>query len=181
MTGSLPTLWTIGHSTRPVEEFIALLSTHGIRRLIDVRTIPRSKHNPQFNRDTLANALAGAGIGYRHEAKLGGLRKPQKDSINLGWRNASFRGYADYMQTEEFRRAVQGLMAWGTDIKTAIMCAEAVPWRCHRSLIADSLAAKGWEVRHILSKTKADRHRMTSFATYEKGVLSYPDPLSRLF
>jgi uncharacterized protein (DUF488 family) len=181
MTGSPPTLWTIGHSTRPVEELIALLSTHGIRRLIDVRTIPRSKHNPQFNRDTLANALAGAGIGYRHEAKLGGLRKPSKDSINLGWRNASFRGYADYMQTEEFRRAVQELMACGTDIKTAIMCAEAVPWRCHRSLIADALAAKGWEVRHILSETKADRHRMTSFATCENGVLSYPDPLSRLF
>ncbi|MCP9438981.1 MAG: DUF488 domain-containing protein, partial [Nitrospira sp.] len=140
-----------------------------------------SRHNPQFNRDTLAKTLAGAGIDYRHEARLGGLRKPLKDSLNTGWRNEHFRGYADYMRSEEFSRAIEELMADGQSQPTATMCAESVPWRCHRSLLADALVARGWEVRHILSETKADRHRMTSFATCQNGVLSYPDPLLRLF
>lgn len=169
------TLWTIGHSTRPIEEFALLLQAHGIQLLIDVRTIPRSRYNPQFNTEALATRLADAGIGYRHAAALGGLRKPKRDSVNTGWRNDSFRGYADYMQTQTFRDALEELMAGSRLQRTAVMCAEAVPWRCHRSLIADGLVTRGWEVRHIMSETKADRHRMTSFAKIETGALSYPD------
>ncbi|MGQ0667325.1 MAG: DUF488 domain-containing protein, partial [Nitrospiraceae bacterium] len=127
-------LWTVGHSTRPIDQFINLLKAHHIERLVDVRTVPRSRHNPQFNTDTLAKSLAEAGLSYQHSSTLGGLRKAKKDSINLGWRNESFRGYADYMQTDEFWSAVDELMAYGKDKNTAIMCAEAVPWRCHRSL-----------------------------------------------
>jgi uncharacterized protein (DUF488 family) len=168
-------LWTIGHSTRPIEEFVSLLQAHGIRQLVDVRTIPRSRYSPQFNTDALANRLAETGITYRHRAALGGLRKPKKDSINTGWRNESFRGYADYMQSEAFWRAIDELTADSRQLRTAVMCAEAVPWRCHRSLIADALVDQGWEVRHILSETKAERHQMTSFAKIEKGALSYPD------
>ena len=169
-------LWTIGHSTRPIDEFINLLTAHRVHRLVDVRTVARSRHNPQFNTDTLAKSLAEAGLSYQHSPSLGGLRKAKKDSINLGWRNESFRGYADYMQTEEFQRALEELMAYGTGMKTAIMCAEAVPWRCHRFLIADALVSRGCEVRHIMSETKADRHRLTSFATIEHGMVHYPDP-----
>lgn len=174
--GPRPTLWTIGHSTRPIEEFIALLRAHTITELIDVRTVPRSRHNPQFNTDTLAQSLANAAISYQHAAKLGGLRKPKKDSINTGWRNESFRGYADYMQTEEFQRAVEELMAKSRLQRTAVMCAEAVPWRCHRSLISDTLVSQGWEVRHLMTEAKADRHQLTSFAVSENGGLTYPDP-----
>ncbi|MDF0668189.1 MAG: DUF488 domain-containing protein [Nitrospira sp.] len=166
-------LWTIGHSTRPIDEFVSLLKVHGIKQLIDVRTVPRSRHNPQFNTETLAQSLARAAIHYRHAGNLGGLRKPRKDSINAGWRNASFRGYADYMQTEQFGEALEELMAYSTSKKTVIMCAEAVPWRCHRSLIADALVTRDWDVRHIMSGTKADRHRLTSFATVENGFLCY--------
>lgn len=167
-------LWTIGHSTRPINEFVSLLKAHGIRQLIDVRTVPRSRHNPQFNTETLAQSLARAAIHYRQAGGLGGLRKPKKDSINMGWRNTSFRGYADYMQTDEFRSALDELMVESRLQHTAIMCAEAVPWRCHRSLIADALVTKDWEVRHIMSETKADRHRLTPFATVENGLLRYP-------
>jgi uncharacterized protein (DUF488 family) len=177
------TRWTIGHSTRPIDEFIRLLKVNHIDRLVDVRTIPRSRHNPQFNADRLAESLASVGINYQHAAKLGGLRKPKKDSVNQGWRNESFRGYADYMQTDEFRSALEDLMAYSKDKNTAIMCAEAVPWRCHRSLIADALVTRGCEVRHIMTETKADPHRLTSFATFTNGVLHYPDPnaATRLF
>lgn len=191
-------IWTIGHSTRPIDEFMTLLNAHHIQRLVDVRTVPRSRHNPQFNTEQLAQSLRQAGLNYVHMPQLGGLRKPKKDSINLGWRNASFRGYADYMPTEEFQRALEQLMAYGTKtsfspahpgraetrpFRVAIMCAEAVPWRCHRSLIADTLVTRDWEVRHIMSETKADRHRLTAFATLENGSLLYPDPeaSSRLF
>ena len=167
-------LWTIGHSTRPVDEFMTLLKAHRIRQLVDVRTIPRSRHNPQFSEENLSKSLKQDGLGYIHMPQLGGLRKPKKDSINTGWRNASFRGYADYIQTEEFRRALDELMVESRLQHTAIMCAEAVPWRCHRSLIADSLVTRDWEVRHIMSETKADRHRLTSFATVENGLLWYP-------
>jgi uncharacterized protein (DUF488 family) len=171
-----PTIWTVGHSTRPIGEFTDLLRAHEICLLVDVRTIPRSRYNPQFNTDTLAQSLRDAGLQYRHLMELGGLRKPKNDSLNNGWRNASFRGYADYMQTEEFQRALEELMAYGTDMKTAIMCAEAVPWRCHRSLIADALVSRGWEVQHVMSPEKATPHVLTSFAHFEKGTLTYPKP-----
>jgi uncharacterized protein (DUF488 family) len=169
-------LWTIGHSTRPIDEFLSLLKAHDIQRLVDVRTIPRSRHNPQFNSEALAYSLTSTAISYQHSANLGGLRKPRKDSINTGWRNESFRGYADYMQTEEFEKALETLMADTEERRTAIMCAEAVPWRCHRSLIADALVCRDWEVRHILSETKADRHQLTPLATVENGQLHYPNP-----
>jgi uncharacterized protein (DUF488 family) len=171
-----PTIWTIGHSTRPIEEFIALLKSHEIQRLIDVRTMPRSRHNPQFNTEIFAVNLAAADLRYRHSAGLGGLRKASKESINQGWRNASFRGYADYMQTEEFQKAVEELMVDSRLQPTTIMCAEAVPWRCHRSLIADVLTTRGWEVRHIMSSTDAKPHQLTSFARVVDGAISYPKP-----
>ena len=170
------TIWTIGHSTRPIEAFIELLKAHSIQQLMDVRTIPRSRHNPQFNTDTLAKSLKQVGLSYVHLPHLGGLRKAKKDSINVGWRNASFRGYADYMQTEEFHRALEELMASGTDTRAAVMCAEAVPWRCHRSLIADALLVRQWEVQHILSPTDATRHQLTSFARIADSQLRYPKP-----
>ncbi len=170
------TLWTIGHSTRPIDEFIGLLRAHHISLLVDVRTVPRSRYNPQFNTDTLAQSLHDAGLQYRHLPELGGLRKPKNDSLNDGWRNASFRGYADYMQTEAFHRAIDALITMGSQEKTTIMCAEAVPWRCHRSLIADALVSRGWDIRHIMSPEKATPHAFTSFAHFEKGVLTYPKP-----
>jgi uncharacterized protein (DUF488 family) len=184
-------LWTIGHSTRPIGEFLALLTAYGIQRLVDVRTIPRSRHNPQFNIDPLAKSLKEAGLAYLHTAQLGGLRKAKKDSINSGWRNASFRGYADYMQTDEFWNALDQLIADSRKpsfsparpgraetrpFRVAIMCAEAVPWRCHRSLIADALTAKGWTVRHIMSQAKADAHLLTPFAVLNDGKVIYPQP-----
>lgn len=169
-------LWTIGHSTRPIDVFISLLKAHGIQQLIDVRTIPRSRHNPQFNHENVLESLRTEELSYRHMPQLGGLRKPRKDSINTGWRNASFRGYADYMQTEQFGKALEELMAYGRNKKTAIMCAEAVPWRCHRSLIADALVTGDWEIRHIMSETKGDQHQLTSFAVVESSRLSYPKP-----
>jgi uncharacterized protein (DUF488 family) len=171
-----PAIWTVGHSTRPIGEFIDLLRAHGIALLVDVRTIPRSRYNPQFNTDMLAQSLGEAGLQYRHLPKLGGLRKPKKDSFNNGWRNASFRGYADYMQTEEFFNAIEELMAESRSQPAAIMCAEAVPWRCHRSLIADALVSRGWNVRHIMSPEQATPHVLTSFAHLEAGRLTYPKP-----
>ena len=176
MSSSPLTLWTIGHSTRPIEEFVSLLNAHGIRHLVDVRTVPKSRYNPQFNTKALATSLAEAGIGYRHTSELGGLRKPKKDSINTGWRNESFRGYADYMQTDAFGKALDALTAESREQRTVIMCAEAVHWRCHRSLISDALLTRGWEVRHILSKTKADLHQMTSFARVDPKHIIYPKP-----
>jgi uncharacterized protein (DUF488 family) len=170
-------LWTIGHSTRPIDEFIKLLKGYTIQQLVDVRTIPRSRYNPQFNMESLAKNLKKAKVIYVHMPQLGGLRKAKKDSINAGWKNASFRGYADYMQTPEFWTALEDLMADGRDRKTAIMCAEAVPWRCHRSLIADALIVKGWTVRHIMSETKADEHRVTSFAVINRDSITYPAPI----
>lgn len=181
-----PTIWTVGHSTRPIGEFTDLLRAYEISLLLDVRTVPRSRYNPQFNTDTLAESLKEAGLASLHMPALGGLRNARKDSINIGWRNASFRGYADYMQTDKFQRALEELMAYGTGTRTAIMCAEAVPWRCHRSLIADALVGKGWTVRHILSQVKADEHRLTPFAVINGDTLVYPQPadpldLPRLF
>ena len=173
-------IYTIGHSTRALDELLAMLRTRGVATLVDVRTVPRSRHNPQFESDALAQHLKDANITYVHQAGLGGLRKPRKDSINAGWKNTSFRGYADYMQTEPFLAALETLMTESRSTPTAIMCAEAVPWRCHRSLIADALAVRGWTVRHILTRTKADRHRLTPFAVVEHDRITYPprDPLA---
>src|SRR5665213_2784055 len=146
-------VFTIGHSTRSIETFIDMLKAHRVKRLVDVRTIPRSRHNPQFNRDALPETLLQAGIGYTHMEELGGLRHARKDSLNTGWHNASFRGFADYMQTPEFRKNLDDLIELARSEPIAIMCAEAVPWRCHRSLIADALLARGIEVREITSAT----------------------------
>ena len=168
------TLSTIGHSTRPIEEFIAILKAHGIRQLIDVRTIPKSRHNPQFNREKLPASLEEAGIRYMHMPGLGGLRRPRADSINAAWRNSSFRGYADYMQTPEFERNLEELIAAAREAPSAIMCAEAVPWRCHRSLVADALVARGIPVREILSATNARPHSLTPFAKVSGARVTYP-------
>ena len=173
MTPAQP-LFTIGHSTHPLAEFIALLQAHGVTLLADVRTIPRSRHNPQFNRETLPVSLAQAGIGYVHLAALGGLRKPLPDSINAAWKNASFRGYADYMQTPEFAAGLEQLLELARERPTAVMCAEAVPWRCHRSLIGDALTARGVAVEDILSESKRSPHRMTPFARVEGERVTYP-------
>jgi uncharacterized protein (DUF488 family) len=168
------TVSTIGHSTRPIEEFIRILHAHGIRRLVDVRTIPKSRRNPQFNRESLAASLPAVGIDYRHLPGLGGLRHPRKDSINTAWRNASFRGYADYMQTPAFTANLNHLIELASDVPTAIMCAEAVPWRCHRSLIADALIARGIQVLEILSATQSQPHAMTQFSKVEGELVTYP-------
>ena len=169
-----PTVFTIGHSTRPAEQFVALLDAHRVRMLVDVRTIPRSRHNPQFNSDALAATLKSAGIGYAHMRSLGGLRRPKPDSINAGWRNESFRGYADYMQTPEFAAAVDELIEIGNAQSTAIMCAEAVPWRCHRSLIADALVVRGIAAEEIVSESRTTPHKLTSFARVSGTTVTYP-------
>jgi uncharacterized protein (DUF488 family) len=165
---------TIGHSTRPIGEFIDLLHTHGVTMLVDIRTVPRSRHNPQFNRDSLPEELAAAGIGYCHMAGLGGLRHALKDSPNQGWRNASFRGFADYMLTEGFAGSLGELLSLAEKGRVAIMCAEAVPWRCHRSLIADALVVHGVTVAHIIGTSKPFPHEVTRFAQVESGRLTYP-------
>jgi uncharacterized protein (DUF488 family) len=174
------TVHTIGHSTHPIEQFISILQAHSIRRLVDVRTIPKSRRNPQFNRENLSASLPSAGIDYFHLPGLGGLRHPRKDSINTAWRNASFRGYADYMQTPEFTENLHRLVELAADVPTAIMCAEAVPWRCHRSLIADALIARGIAVTEILSATKSQPHTITSFAHVEGHQVTYPAQTSSL-
>jgi len=177
---SEPIVLTVGHSTRPLAEFVALLKAHSVARLVDVRTVPRSRHNPQFDRDTLPAALAAHGIGYEHVAGLGGFRRTHAGSQNSGWRNVSFRGFADYMQTPEFGEALAGLIEQATQERLVLMCAEAVPWRCHRSLIADALVTRGWEVRHILSQVKTDEHRLTPFAVIDGTTLIYPQPADPL-
>lgn len=169
-------IYTIGHSTRPLDDFIALLQAHGIEKVVDIRTIPRSRHNPQFNREELQKSLRKHKIGYRHHKKLGGLRHPKKDSLNTGWENASFRGFADYMQTEEFKEGLDTLIALAKEHRLALMCAEALPWRCHRSLVADALTVKKWKVLHIQSKKTAKLHLLTSFLQPRRGKLLYPQP-----
>jgi uncharacterized protein (DUF488 family) len=173
-TKSSTTVLTIGHSTRSIELFIEMLRAHGVKRLVDVRTIPRSRTNPQFNRESLPKALAEAGIGYTHVAELGGLRHARKDSRNMGWRNASFRGYADYMQTPEFEAALQSLIEAAKREQITIMCAEAVPWRCHRSLIGDALKVRGIAVEDIMSATRAQPHEITLFAKVNGTEVTYP-------
>ena len=177
MSGSCgaPSILTIGHSTRPIDEFINLLRQHGIEQLVDIRTIPRSRHNPQFNSAALAKSVEDKGVGYVHLKELGGLRHPRTDSINTGWRNAGFRGYADYMQTAEFEEALRRLLQLCEGKRCAAMCAEAVPWRCHRSLLADALVARGIPVEHILGGGRRDVHNLTPFARIENGRVIYPE------
>lgn len=168
-------VYTIGHSTREFPEFLRLLQSHGIHNLVDVRRYPASRRHPQYARATLEQALGAAGIAYIHEVDLGGRRQPLPDSPNTGWRSQSFRGYADYMDTDAFQAALARLIAHAQQSRTAVMCAEAVPWRCHRQLIADTLLARGHDVLHILSGTRVDAHRLTPFARIESdGRVRYP-------
>lgn len=165
---------TVGHSTHPIDEFLDILKAHGVRLVADVRTIPRSRHNPQFNSDALANSLKASGIGYLHMPGLGGLRHAKKDSPNQGWKNASFRGFADYMQTEEFEAGLRDLIETAKERKTVIMCAEAVPWRCHRSLVGDALFVRGIAVVDILSRSSARPHALTPWAEVAGTKVLYP-------
>jgi uncharacterized protein (DUF488 family) len=167
-------IFTVGHSTLKQEEFIAVLEAYGIECLADIRTVPRSRHNPQFNADTLGKALRASKIEYVPLPVLGGLRRSRKDSINTGWRNESFRGYADYMQTPEFARGLEELIALSRNKRTAIMCAEAVPWRCHRSLVADALNVRNIPVIEILSGTSYRGHKLTPFARVAGTSITYP-------
>lgn len=169
-----PTLFTIGHSTHSAEEFIALLRGHGVEQVADVRSIPKSRHCPQFHIDIMPEWLERAGIGYVHLKALGGRRYSRKGSLNTGWRNTSFRGYADYMGTAEFTQGLEELIAMASERPTAVMCAEAVPWRCHRRLIADALTVRGWDVREIVSAAPAEQHELTPFLKIVDGRLTYP-------
>ncbi len=167
-------IWTIGHSTRSIDAFISLLELHGIKVLADVRSLPGSRRCPQFNREILADSLSKAGIRYEHFPELGGRRKAKRDSKNIAWRNKSFRGYADYMETDEFHNGVERLLDLATRAgPTAIMCAEAVWWRCHRALISDYLKARGIEVIHIFDTNKSELHPFTSAARIVNGKLGY--------
>ena len=167
-------VFTIGHSNRTAENLIAMLQARGVTRLADVRTIPKSRHNPQFNQQDLSAALDHNGISYLHLPELGGLRHPKNDSINTAWQNASFRGYADYMQTPEFDKGLERLLESTQSGVLAIMCAEAVPWRCHRSMIADALTARGVRVEHIMSESKTQPHALTPFAQLNGAQVIYP-------
>ena len=169
-------VFTIGHSTRAIDEFTRILHHNGVALLVDVRTIARSRHNPQFNEDTLPSSLNAAGINYRHLATLGGLRHARKDSPNTAWRNQSFRGFADYMQTPEFEQGMSALVELARNHAVAIMCAEAVPWRCHRSLIGDALLVRGVSVKDIMSETDTRRHALTPWAQVEGTSVRYPAP-----
>jgi uncharacterized protein (DUF488 family) len=166
-------IWTIGHSTRSGEEFNEMLVAHGIEVLVDVRTFPGSRRYPQFNKSELSEALASAGIVYHHEPRLGGRRTPRKDSHNTAWRNASFRGYADHMETDEFAAGIKELLELAGKSRTTVMCAEAVWWKCHRSLIADYLKAAGHTVLHIVDAKKSEEHPFTSAARIVDGSLTY--------
>jgi uncharacterized protein (DUF488 family) len=167
-------IFTLGHSTLPIERFVAVLRAYSIERLADIRTIPRSRHNPQFNDTALANSLRAQHLDYVHLRALGGLRHARKDSPNAGWRNESFRGFADYMQTEDFESALEALIRMGKEKRLAIMCAEAVPWRCHRSLVADALSVRGVPAVEILSESNYRMHTLTPFARVEGVRITYP-------
>jgi uncharacterized protein (DUF488 family) len=165
---------TIGHSTRTLEAFIVLLQAHGATRVVDVRTVPRSRHNPQFNKAALPSSLKKAGLSYVHLPGLGGLRHARRDSVNIGWRNASFRGYADYMQTPEFEQSLDELIQSANQERIVLMCAEAVPWRCHRSLIGDALLIRGIRTEDIMSATRRQVHTLTPFAQVRGATITYP-------
>jgi uncharacterized protein (DUF488 family) len=165
---------TIGHSIRTLDEFIGLLKTYNVTLVVDVRTFPRSRHNPQFNKETLPDKLKPASIKYIHMPDIGGLRRPKVDSVNLAWRNSSFRGYADYMQTKEFTENLLKLIALARENCLAIMCAEALPWRCHRSLISDALVVRHIKVEHIISTTSCINHQLNEMAQVEGTKITYP-------
>jgi len=167
-------IFTIGHSTRSIDEFISLLKTYEVQRVVDVRTIPRSRHNPQFNKEILPKSLKKAGIGCIHIKGLGGLRYSKKDSMNTAWRDASFRGFADYMQTVDFKKSIERLVELAKQKKIAIMCAESVPWRCHRSLIADALLVRDIQVKHIISPKTCNNHKLTPWAKVKDFQVTYP-------
>ena len=167
-------VFTVGHSTLPIERFIALLKTYSVELLADNRTVPRSRHNPQFNDTAMADSLTAAQLEYVPMLALGGLRHTRQDSTNTGWRNKSFRGYADYMQTEEFQDALEVLTKMSRQKRVAIMCAEAVPWRCHRSLVADALNVRDVQAVEILSETSYRMHKITPFAHVEGLHITYP-------
>lgn len=170
-------LYTIGHSTRTADDFIALLQAHAIVQVADVRAFPMSRRLPHFNRDPLAASLAQRTIDYRHFAALGGRRRPRPDSVNGAWQHESFRGYADYMQTPEFQAALDALLAYAQSGRTAVMCAEALWWQCHRRLIADALIARNVPVFHIMSSDRAEPHELTSFAVVRDAAVTYPSLL----
>lgn len=165
---------TIGHSTRELEDFLHILKSYKIKQLVDVRTMPGSRRVPQFNLENLKPALEDEGISYLHLKKLGGLRSTNKSSINTGWRNKSFRGFADYMQTQEFEEGLEELVPLAKESSTVIMCAEAVPWRCHRSMIGDALLVRGFDVEDIFSEKKQEPHTLTSFAKVDELKITYP-------
>lgn len=167
-------IYTIGHSTRPIDEFIRILKHYGVQEVVDIRKIPRSGYNPQYNMESLSKSLEESGIAYRHYPELGGLRKPRANSINAGWRHSGFRGFADYMSTAEFEKALAPLIQWGQDHVTALLCAEAVPWRCHRLLLSDALHVRGVDVHHIHTIKKTEPHRLTRFANVNGTQISYP-------
>ncbi len=177
IAGTLPPMLTIGHSVRPIEAFVGLLVRYGCETVVDVRSLPRSRHNPQFNRDALATSLAGQEIAYRHCAPLGGLRRPLPagESLNRGLRNERFRAYADHMQTDEFASALTRLVDLASTRRCAVMCAEAVPWHCHRSLLANALVARGCRVLHIIDEDRAQEHRLHEEARAADGRVIYPD------
>jgi uncharacterized protein (DUF488 family) len=167
-------IYTIGHSTRTLEEFAELLKAYIITFVLDVRTVPRSRHNSQFNKETLPTSLKELDIRYRHMPEIGGLRHPKPDSINLAWKNSSFRGYADYMQSKEFTEALLRLIALARENCLAVMCAEALPWRCHRSLISDALVTRHIKVLHIISKTDTIDHKLNEIALVDGNTITYP-------
>src|SRR5665213_1532708 len=171
---ALPLVMTIGHSTRTLEEFIGLLKTHGVTRIVDVRTVPRSWHNPQFNKDSLPGELKKVGLEYIHLPGLGGLRHTKTGSLNVGWRNSCFRSYADYMQTPAFERSLDELVLLAKKERVALMCAKAVPWRCHRPLIADALLVRGIRTEDITSPTRRTLHTLTPFAKVCGFTITYP-------
>lgn len=170
------TVWTVGHSTRELDELVGLLREHGITRLVDIRTVPGSRHNPQYGQEALRAGLAEHGVDYVHLPGLGGLRHGRRDSVTTGWRNASFRGYADYMQTAEFADAVEDLLALAAERRTVLMCAEAVPWRCHRSMVGDALLVRGVRVVDIMGPGKTTEEHLTTFAVVDGTSLTYPEP-----
>ncbi len=165
---------TVGHSALPLEEFVGLLQAHGVTLVVDVRKMPRSRRNPQFNRDSLPASLHAAGISFVDLPELGGLRRRRPDSPNGGWKNASFQGYADYMLTPEFEHSLQELIERARGERAALMCAEAVPWRCHRSLIADALTVRGIPVEHILTAKRTQPHTLKPWARVEGTRITYP-------
>ena len=166
---------TIGHSTRSIEDFTDILRAHGVQLIVDIRTIPRSRRNPQFNEDALAGSLKESGVDYVRLKELGGLRRPTKDSQNMGWRNESFRGFADYMQTQDFQVGIDELIRIGQGRSLAFMCAEALPWRCHRCLVADALLVRGIKVEHIMSLKNRIEHSMTKWAVVDGKQITYPE------